>query len=300
MKAILSGKSGNENDLRVDIAWNLFYQDKKSITALPRGNSHYLFVRWLWESIGQRTGPLKEPKLEKMRIVIPELDKASLEFLVRVISPWFEEVYMEKDGSLSEDLWTFPVSSLTHDDKLDEAENSLVIRGHHGQDQRFLMPLLGPSRVFARIEMLPAGGVSARLHSHSSVDEYYLILGGEGTLRMNGKERKVSEGDFIAKPYLPEATSQILANTGKGIRILDIEVWQDNTISSKDLVYYPDHGEFLMRGTGWGSMIPSDSSMPADDLGKNYDTGYVRQKDGSWVGKEIAGHQKRVRGPSER
>lgn len=41
--------------------------------------------------------------------------------------------------------------------------------------------------------------------------------------------------------------------------------------------------EFLLRGIGWGSLIPSDSSLPAADLGKNYDSGYVRRKDGSVV-----------------
>jgi len=50
------------------------------------------------------------------------------------------------------------------------------------------MPLLGPGRTAFRIEVIENGESSARLHSHSDVDEYYLILEGSGTLRFNDKD----------------------------------------------------------------------------------------------------------------
>lgn len=293
MKAILSKNGTDETDVRVDIAVKLFYRGKAQISELGRGNAHYLFSNWLWQSLGERCGHLRKGSRDEVRIVIPDLDGPSLEFLARLISPWVDEIRMEENGAISGDMWAFPVSSLLAGGELGEDEQFLKIGNHHGQDQRFLMPLLGPTRLFARIETIPPGINSARLHSHSSVDEYYLVLDGEGTLRMNGRERVVRKGDFIAKPSLPENTSQILANRGEEMRILDMEVWPDSTISSKDLVDYPDHREFLLRGTGWGSAIPSDAAMPPGDIGKNYDSGYRRKWDGSWEGKEIEGYGER-------
>lgn len=294
MKAILSKESVDEKDLRVDVAWELFYHGKKSISEYPYGKKHYPFVNWLWESLGQSCGPLKKTDEKNINIKIPELDEASFQFLIRVISPWVDEVYFKKDGKLSENLWKFPVTPLIDDENLDESEKSLLYTGRRGQDQRFLMPLLGPTRVFATIEILSVDGVSARMHSHSSVDEYYLILKGSGTLRMNGKEKVVKEGDFIAKPSQPENTSQLIANQRTGLRILDIEVWPDQTDFSKDLIHYPDHNEIWLRGIGWGSVFPSETSIPVDDLGKNYDLGYARNKDGSWKAKDIPGYKKRI------
>src|SRR5216117_4299341 len=65
---------------------------------------------------------------------------------------------------------------------------TIVGRKDDDKYQRFFMPLLGPGRAFFRVEEISNGQSAARYHSHSEVDEYYLILDGSGTLRYHDKD----------------------------------------------------------------------------------------------------------------
>lgn len=294
MKALLSTEMVDGNDVRLDLAWQLFYPKTENAAEHSKyGQYHIQFVNWLWDNLSQKCGFFRKDDQEQVNFRVPSLDEASLKFLVRVISPWFDEVHTNINGVGSDNVWTFPVTSLKDEENLDAAEKSLMSSDPGGMAQRFLMPLLGPSRVFGTLELIPPGGVSARLHAHSSIDEYYLILAGEGTLRMKGKERLIREGDFIAKPAGPDSSSQFLANRNMPLRILDMEIWPDQTNLSKDVIYYPDHKELLFRGRGWNSVIPSDTAIPSRDFEQNYESGYARNKDGTWESKDITGYMKR-------
>ncbi len=293
MDIILSETAEKKSSIRIDLAFELFYPEGINIEKGTIGVEHYPFSNWLWESFSRVSGNLRRDSQKEVFARISHLKKPILGMIVRIASMWADHVYIEEDGKRSEDLWTFPVSSTTSDEGLDESEKMLSPRDGGRFTQRFLMPLLGPSRVFARVENLAENDVSARLHSHSSVDEYYFILDGEATLRMNNRTRHLMKGDFVAKPTGPDLTSQIIADRGQGVKILDIEVWPDNSRMSKDLVYYPDHRELLLRGGGWSSIIPSDSMIDASDFRHNYEAGYIRKIDGAWESSEVPGYKTR-------
>ncbi|WP_422133981.1 cupin domain-containing protein [Endozoicomonas sp. ALD040] len=54
---------------------------------------------------------------------------------------------------------------------------------------------------FAIRVVMPTGS-SMGEHSHANDEEMYIILKGEGTMTIDGKERRVSTGDMIVnKPY---------------------------------------------------------------------------------------------------
>lgn len=140
---------------------------------------------------------MRETDETQISVRINKLDDASLQFHVRLIYSFFDEVYTKEGDALSENLWSFPVASLGPAKELDKSEEALRIFGYHEQeDQRFLMLLLVPIRAFARTEDVPPSGVSARQHAHSSIDELCLILGRSGTMRTNGKERTVVTDDL--------------------------------------------------------------------------------------------------------
>src|SRR5436190_1249770 len=126
----------------------------------------------------------------------------------------------------------------------------------------------------------------------AEVDEYYLILKGSGTLRYNDKDVVVKRGDLIAKPTGPDATSQLIADRGEPLRILDMEIWHDRPYSSKDLILNPDFNEIIMRGPGWGGLFPNEALMSSEDFRKHYDEGYRRMKDGGWIPSKARGHKK--------
>ncbi|WP_139061539.1 cupin domain-containing protein [Sulfobacillus thermosulfidooxidans] len=161
----------------------------------------------------------------------------------------------------------------------------------HGRNEaaHYVMPLLGVGRAFMRVEIVPPGSATARLHSHSAVDEYYLVLSGRALLRMGSHELEVGPGTLIGKPTGPDLTSHLVTSLGESITVLDMEIWPDRELRSKDIVYYPDQHELLWRGEGWRGAQVFSSLSSAEDLFQHYDDGYVRQDDGSWRSANIPG-----------
>ena len=292
MKLILE-EGAREGALRVDLAWQLFFESKGDV---PQGHGARLipFTNWFWDEVGKRAGNLNKNARAELVLAIPALAPGAMDFVLRLSSFWADEVYLRKEGVLSENLWKKPVVNVFDDAGLDNSEGKLVIEGGD-TSQRFFMPLLGPGRSFFRVEVISNGESAARFHSHSGVDEYYLILDGSGTLRYNGKELTVKRGDLIGKPTGPDATSQLIADRGEALRILDMEVWHDRPYYSKDLMLHTDFDELVMRGPGWGAIIPRESMITSDDFRSHYGEGYRRGKDGGWVPSKHRGHKK-VRG----
>ncbi|MDE1852420.1 MAG: cupin domain-containing protein [Thaumarchaeota archaeon] len=289
MKIILD-EDVRDSPIRVDLAWEVFFESK---SAIPAGHGARLipFTNWLWDELGKRSGNLNKNAKAELTLAVPPLGQEALDFLLRLVSFWADEVHVKKGEVISENLWRKPVVNVFDDENLDGSERSLVVKGDDSY-QRFFMPLLGPGRSFFRVEVIQNGASAARFHSHSEVDEYYLILEGSGTLRYNGKELVVKRGDFVGKPTGPDATSQLVADRGEALRILDMEVWHDRPYYSKDILLNPDFGEIIMRGPGWGAIIPEESSITSDDFRKHYGEGYRRTKDGGWVPSKARGHKK--------
>ncbi len=284
--------SPREGAIRVDLAWQLFFESKP---AIPQGHGRNLlpFTNWLWDELGNKAGTMKKNSRGEVFLTIPNLSGQSLDFLLRIASFWSDDIRTNTRGVLSENLWRRPVVNVFDDENIDGAERSLSYKDESGFE-RYFMPLLGPGRAFFRVQVVSEGESAARFHSHSAVDEYYLILDGKGTLRYNDNEEEIGRGDLIAKPAGPDATSQLVADRGGSLRILDMEVWHERPYASKDLVLNPDFNEILMRGPGWGSLTPAEALMPPEDFRKHYDEGYKRNKDGGWVPSKLRGH-KRVR-----
>lgn len=276
--------------IRVDLAWQLFFQSKPSI---PKGHGRNLlpFSNWLWDELSRKAGNLNKNSKGDLFLTIPPMNEQALDFLLRIASFWSDDVRVKKGDSVSENLWRKPVVNVLDDEQVDGAEGSLTSKDET-YVERYFMPLLGPGRAFFRIELVPSGESTARFHSHSEVDEYYLILEGSGTLRYNGKDVTVKPGDLIGKPTGPDATSQLIADRGGPLRVLDMEVWHDRPYISKDLVLNPDFNEIMMRGPGWGGLIPADALMTSEDFHNHYDEGYKRTRDGGWTPSKNRGHKK--------
>src|SRR5207245_7521061 len=142
------------------------------------------------------------------------------------------------------------------DDTLEGAERPLTSRKETGSIDRFLMPLLGLGRAFFRVRVVEKDESAARFHSHSHVDEYYLILTGKGTLRYNDSETEVKAGDLIGKPAGPEIATQLIADRGERLRILDMEVWHDRAQVSKAIIVNQEYNELLRRWYWWEELCP--------------------------------------------
>lgn len=102
---------------------------------------------------------------------------------------------------------------------LDEKVKDVSIRADRAWSYELnLMSLLGPSRAFFSVQVIGKDGVTARQHSHSTVDKFYLILEGKGTLRYNGRETEAKRGDLISKTTGLDVTSHLVADKGEELR----------------------------------------------------------------------------------
>jgi uncharacterized cupin superfamily protein len=292
MKIILD-EEVRKGTLRADRAWELFFESKSS---LIRGPGLAAFANWLWDELGRYAGNLNRDSKGEVTVTVPSLKPDALDFLLRLVSFWADEVYLKKGGTMSENLWRKPVVNVFDDQARDGAERTLIgAMDEVGSIELNLMPLLGPGRAFFSVQVIEKDESTARFHSHSALDEYYLILDGKGTLRYNGMEMEVKRGDLIGKPIGPDAATQLIADRGERLRILDMEVWHERQWYSKDLMLTPDFNEIIMRGPGWGAIIPRESLIPSEEYRSHYGEGYRRTKDGGWVSSQAHGHKK-VRG----
>ena len=57
----------------------------------------------------------------------------------------------------------------------------------------------GSRKIYVNIDYVPPKAYSTKYHSHSQQEEFFMILSGTGTLRLNEEEKTVRQGDFIVK-----------------------------------------------------------------------------------------------------
>ena len=103
----------------------------------------------------------------------------------------------------------------------------------------------GSQKIYVNIDRVPPNSFSTKYHSHSQQEEFFMILDGSGTLRLNAEEYPVTKGDFIAK--LPaKGIAHQFYNCGKDILvILDV-----GTVEKEDTCYYPDEDTYLHKSNG--------------------------------------------------
>lgn len=282
MRVIISARP-QKGAIRADRAWSFFCGATKRLGA-DRG--YWSFANWLWDELGEAVGSLNADAGRQLRVTLPRLSEEALDFVLRLLSFWAEDVRLQRGRSSSENLWRKPVINLFDDRGRRGAERALVRDfSDAGSKELNLMPLLGPGRAFFSLQLIEKGDSTTRVHSHSAVDEYYLTLAGRGTLRFNGKSVPVGPGDLIAKPTGPDAATHLNADRGDSLRLLDMEVWHEpfkgSGWTSKDLLLWPDHDEILMRGPGWNAVLSREALLPTRDTEEHWSEAYRRTRDGA-------------------
>jgi len=107
---------------------------------------------------------------------------------------------------------------------------------------KYLGALAGSVRLYANVDYLKPGAKSAKYHSHTRQEEFFLVLKGAGTLRLDGEKIQVKAGDFLAKPGGKGVCHQFI-NTGKGV----LTIFDCGTKDRGDRVNYPEEGVVLIK-----------------------------------------------------
>jgi len=106
----------------------------------------------------------------------------------------------------------------------------------------YLGAAAGSEKLYVNIDHVKPGAKSVKYHSHSEQEEFFLILEGSGTLRMNDEKIPVKKGDFVAKPAGKGIAHQFINDGTEVLQILDCRLNEkDETIT------YPDDGVILMK-----------------------------------------------------
>lgn len=100
-------------------------------------------------------------------------------------------------------------------------------------------------KLYVNIDTVPPKAFSTKYHSHSQQEEFFLILGGHGTLRLNDEEHAVRKGDFIAKLPAQNMAHTFYNSSEDTLIILDV-----GTVEKEDTCFYPDEDIFLHKSNG--------------------------------------------------
>ena len=103
----------------------------------------------------------------------------------------------------------------------------------------------GSEKLYVNIDSVPPGGYSTKYHSHSQQEEFFLILEGDGTLRLNDESLPVRKGDFFAKPGGKGLAHTFFNSGSASLVIIDI-----GTVEPEDTCYYPDEDVYLHKSNG--------------------------------------------------
>lgn len=93
----------------------------------------------------------------------------------------------------------------------------------------------------ASIDIVPPGKRSCPYHAHHAQEEMFVILEGEGTLRVAGEHVPVRAGDVVFIPPGPDYPHQFVNTSTAPMKYLSV-----STKDSPELVEYPDSDKYLV------------------------------------------------------
>jgi uncharacterized cupin superfamily protein len=99
---------------------------------------------------------------------------------------------------------------------------------------------IGARQLGCNLTVVPPGKAAFPAHNHHGMEEMFLILEGEGELRVGAQRWPVRAGDVIACPTGGPETAHQLRNTSTD-RLL--KYFAVSTLVYPDLVEYPDSGK---------------------------------------------------------
>jgi uncharacterized cupin superfamily protein len=97
----------------------------------------------------------------------------------------------------------------------------------------------------ASFDIVPPGKRACPYHFHRAQEELFVVLRGEGTLRVDGELLPVVAGDLIFIPPGPEYAHQLINTSSAPLEYLSI-----STKSEVEIVEYPDSAKLLARAIG--------------------------------------------------
>ena len=125
---------------------------------------------------------------------------------------------------------------------IDQLSDEFIWQDSVGLITKSLGAAGGSQKVYVNIDYVPPRAYSTKYHSHSQQEEFFIILSGTGTLRLQDKERDVKQGDFFAKPAGQNIAHTFYNSSDNILVILDV-----GTNEKEDTCYYPDEDVYMQK-----------------------------------------------------
>ncbi|MGB8454275.1 MAG: cupin domain-containing protein [Anaerocolumna sp.] len=134
--------------------------------------------------------------------------------------------------------------------------DEFIWKNNAGLITKYLGSAAGSQKLYVNIDKVPSQAFSTKYHSHSQQEEFFLILEGQGILRLNDNEYSIKKGDFIAKPAGRNIAHTFYNSSDEILEILDV-----GTVEKEDTCYYPDEEIFLVKSNGDANVFKKDSNI---------------------------------------
>lgn len=96
----------------------------------------------------------------------------------------------------------------------------------------------------ASFDILAPGKCGCPYHLHHAQEEMFVILEGNGALRVAGETLPIKSGDTIFIPAGPDYPHQIINTSNAPLKYLSI-----STMEFPEICEYPDSGKYLAEGS---------------------------------------------------
>jgi uncharacterized cupin superfamily protein len=101
------------------------------------------------------------------------------------------------------------------------------------------------SKLGISIDIVAPGKCACPYHFHYAQEEAFVILEGEGSMRVAGEMLTLRSGDVVFIPPGPQYPHQVINTSAAPLKYLSI-----STRESPEVVEYPDSGKYLARAHG--------------------------------------------------
>jgi uncharacterized cupin superfamily protein len=117
-------------------------------------------------------------------------------------------------------------------------------RGKVRQKTRRIGRMLGAETTGLRHVRIAPGAHGTPHHCHGAEEELFVVLGGEGAVRLGDDRYPVRRGSVVARPPGTGVAHSFIA----GDRGLELLTWGTNV--PNDVVFYPDSDKVYLCGVG--------------------------------------------------
>jgi uncharacterized cupin superfamily protein len=124
----------------------------------------------------------------------------------------------------------------------------LVREPHYDSSGARLARGTAARKLGASIDTLAPGKRGCPYHLHHAQEEMFVVLEGEGTLRVAGEMLPLRAGDVVFVPPGPEYPHQIINTSDAPLKYLSV-----STQESPEICEYPDSGKFLAESISDGA-----------------------------------------------